>query len=242
MTKRENLSILHVTDLHFNRAACEWLGKQTSVDVICISGDLFDDSVNASLSCSEQAKWYRQFFKTLLVPIYICSGNHDIEQDDVEWQNITDSFDVDFDEVDEFDFLPDSTSSGETNWITELAAPNTHIDGSINLLKGWTFGCARYDTRDYSRFRDCDILLTHVPPTSTETALQAGDDWGSEETEFALESGTISPKYLLCGHVHRPHSHVEDKWQTTISNPGGSAKGSVPKHNVIHLLADNDAV
>ena len=70
MNKRDNLSILHVTDLHFNRAACEWLGEQQSVDAICISGDLFDDSVNVPLACSEQAKWYRQFFQTLSVPIH----------------------------------------------------------------------------------------------------------------------------------------------------------------------------
>jgi len=241
MMKRENLSILHVTDLHFNRIACEWLGQQTSVDVICISGDLFDDSVNAPLSCSEQAKWYRQFFKALSVPVYICSGNHDIEQDDLAWQTITEHFDTDF-EVDEFGFIPDCASSGEMNWVTELAAPNTHIDGTVNVFKGWKFGCACYGITDYARFRDCDVLLTHVPPTGTEAALQAGQDWGCAEIEFAFQSGTISPKYLLCGHVHRPRSHVEDKWRTTIINPGGSAKGSVPKHKVIHLLADHDTV
>lgn len=61
--------------------------EQQSVDVICISGNFFDDSINAALSLSEQATWYRQFLMTLPVPIYICSGNHDIEdiaQDDVE--------------------------------------------------------------------------------------------------------------------------------------------------------------
>lgn len=239
MTKRDDLSILHVTDLHFNRTACEWLGKQKSVDVICISGDLFDDSVNATLSLSEQAVWYRQFLMTLTVPVYVCSGNHDIEQDDLAWQMVTDTFDMDSDddfyESDEFDLISNTIPSGEKNWVTELAAPNIHIDGTINTLKGWTFGCARYGTNDYARFRDCDILLTHVPPIGTETALMAGDDWGCAEIEFALQSGTISPTYLLCGHVHRPHRHVELKWQTTISNPGGSARGLEPKYKVIHL-------
>jgi len=237
MTKRDNLSILHVTDLHFNQIACEWLTEEHAVDAICISGDLFDDSINAALSLSEQATWYRQFLMTLSVPVYVCSGNHDIEQDDVSWQMPSDDVDFDTDcyEFDEIDFMPDSIAIGEKNWVTELAAPNIHIDGTINVLKGWKFGCTRYDTRDYSLFRDCDILLAHVPPTGTETALQTGDDWGCSEIEFALRSGTITPKYLLCGHVHRPHSHVESKWQTTISNPGGSAKGAQPKYKIIHL-------
>ncbi|WP_413110296.1 metallophosphoesterase family protein [Thaumasiovibrio sp. DFM-14] len=80
--------LLHITDLHFNQKACRWLENVTTqFDLLCISGDLFNDSHYVAETLEEQAIWYRRFFQRLDKSIYLCSGNHDW----VDGQNWTDS-------------------------------------------------------------------------------------------------------------------------------------------------------
>ena len=72
------MKILHTTDLHFNKRWCEWINdQQPGYDAICITGDFLDSSKPEPLDTQMEwmSGWLRDFYK----PVFVCSGNHDLE-------------------------------------------------------------------------------------------------------------------------------------------------------------------
>lgn len=212
------MQLLHITDLHFDTKICEQIKKYFIGDALCISGDLFDNSPNCSMTIEQQISWYNTFLKVLPKPIFICSGNHDVEEASTEDENWDD---LSFLDNDEFDDTPlDLPPTPTQNWVRELAGDGIFIDGSVTDFMGHKIGCVGYNSADLSRFGQCDILLHHVPPRETPTAQQDGDDWGCANLRASILYGEIHPKLLLCGHVHRPKKNEYMIRNTKVMNPG----------------------
>lgn len=165
------MTILHASDLHFDKAKFDQiLGLE--FDVCCISGDLIDASQKG---VSEQKAWVKRWLANFKKPVFVCSGNHDVDgSDDAAWMRM----------------------------------PNIYADGDIKMVEGIKFGCVPYLYTDILDFSECDILLTHVPPARTQTAIERGRDFGDKELFRALKHGLLKAKIILCGHVHDPLSRV----------------------------------
>ena len=200
------MRILHTTDLHFNKKWFEWIWQQQdSFDVFCISGDFLESSKDETLL--EQIEWITNWIIRFHKPLFVCSGNHDIEElDNEEWLN----------KIDTSNYYPDNTIK------------------SINNLK---FGCYPYIGADgYFEFDDCDVLITHVPPAKTKTSTNKdNDDWGDKELYNAIKNNIVNSKILLCGHMHRP-IEISDQLNTTIIyNPGVNKNSVIPSHHAIEI-------
>lgn len=73
------MKIIHTTDLHFNVDWFNWISpQQVNFDVLCITGDFLDDSKDTTMI--EQIEWITKWMKYFNKPLFVCSGNHDIEE------------------------------------------------------------------------------------------------------------------------------------------------------------------
>lgn len=197
------MKILHTTDLHFNKNWFYWLEKeQNNFDVFCITGDFLDNSKKESLS--EQIKWITKWMENFKKPLFICSGNHDIEDLDNE------------------------------NWLSDIT--NVYSDNNTKIINGIKFGCIPYIAPEFSDFDDCKIILNHVPPAKTKTAIhkKIDDDWGDEELRRILQKKIINPFAVLCGHMHYPRETIDKINDSIIYNPGVSKK-DIPNYHIIEL-------
>lgn len=72
------MKFLHLSDLHFNQHWFDWVAKQQSeYDIFCMTGDFLDTSL--SIGLSEQISWVSKWMKAFEKPLFVCSGNHDVE-------------------------------------------------------------------------------------------------------------------------------------------------------------------
>jgi len=109
----------------------------------------------------------------------------------------------------------DVDGSGDAAW---MRMPNIYADGDIKTIEGIKFGCVPYMCTDTLDFAECDVLLTHVPPAHTQTAVECGRDFGDKELYRALKYGLMKAKIILCGHVHDPLSRVDKIGNCKIYN------------------------
>ncbi|ABV38245.1 metallophosphoesterase [Shewanella sediminis HAW-EB3] len=209
----DTMKLLHVSDLHFNQAQFEWVSEQAShYDVLCISGDLLDDSWHQTASSEEQIDWITQWTLTLQLPTFICSGNHDQLQ-------------------------LENNEQPSAHWLRNLKSNQLYLDNNIIDLGSYRFGCIPYENPNFHHFRDCDVLLHHVPPSKLKVAKQGGDDWGCPDIRAAIQFGELQAKYILCGHVHHPKARFSKFKNKFISNPGNNPSSEKPNFNSINLTA-----
>lgn len=198
------MTILHTTDLHFNKPWFEWISKQQDkYDVFCITGDFLEDSKEETLL--EQIEWISNWMKSFTKPLFICSGNHDIEELENE------------------------------DWY--LKVNSIYSDNSIKTINGVKFGSIPYIAAEFYEYDECDVLLYHLPPSNTKTSIhnKTNEDWGDKEFYRNIKKGILSPKIVLCGHMHYPID-VRDKINnTTIYNPGVDILKKVPNHNILKI-------
>lgn len=170
------MKILHTSDLHFNTQWFDWIAKQQeSYDIFVISGDFLDSSKDESLT--EQIEWVTAWIKAFTKPLFVCSGNHDIEEFDNE------------------------------EWLNAIDTENYYPDNRKKVISGIKFGCYPYiGAEGYYDFDDVDVFITHVPPAHVDVAIDdgTGADWGDDALYNALVQKTIKPKIILCGHLHTP--------------------------------------
>jgi len=201
------MKLLHTTDLHFRLHWFEWIEKQQkNFDVFCISGDLLEPTLDTPMQ--EQIEWITKWIKAFQKPLFICSGNHDIEVE------------------------------GKENWLCEIDTSNYYSDNVIKTIDGITIGCCAYIKEDdFMDFSSCDIVLNHLPPAKTTTSTDKnGNDWGDKELYSLIKSGYFSPKYILCGHMHHPLQITDTLKNTKVYNPGVDKKKKIPNHFAIKLL------
>lgn len=88
LLESEILKILHVTDLHFNQAQCNWVLQQCAdFDLLCLTGDFLDDRYGQAKPVELQITWLKAWFATFTVPVLVCSGNHDEATNGNNWLN-----------------------------------------------------------------------------------------------------------------------------------------------------------
>lgn len=137
---------------------------------------------------SRQVEWVSKWLTDISIPIVMCSGNHDLDE------------------------------LAECDWISKLSNRAVITDNSIWTHKGVTFGVIPFIGAQYSKFSKCDVVLNHLPPSNTKTSQRRGEDFGDDEIYFSLTHGVLSPKFVLCGHVHDPIDEIDSIEGTTIIN------------------------
>lgn len=198
------MKILHTTDLHFTKHWFIWIAsQQNNYDVFCITGDFLESSKDETLL--EQIEWISSWMKSFKKPLFVCSGNHDIEELENE------------------------------DWLNQI--PNVYSDNSIKTINGIKFGCVPYIAPDFFEFDECDILLYHLPPAQSKTAIhnETNADWGDKEIARFLQKKILKPKVLLCGHMHHPINTTDKINNTMIYNTGVNKKKDVPNHFCIEI-------
>ena len=198
----DGIRILVAGDLHFNKVQFQWLEEQKeNFECFCLTGDFLGDH---SGIFEEQTVWVSNWLKKLDKHVFICSGNHDL---------------------DEF---------AECRWLSNMKNPKICRDNQKKLFNGIKFGCIPYLGGDLSAFHDCDVLLSHVPPikTATSRSMVSGKpkDWGDKELYYALQGRVVTPHYILCGHVENPSANRDCLFGVEIINPGGEHGSSIPGH------------
>jgi Icc-related predicted phosphoesterase len=198
------MKILHTTDFHFNKNWFYWIEKQQSnYDVFCITGDFLEYSKDEKIL--EQIEWIRHWMLQFKKPLFVCSGNHDIEELDNE------------------------------DWLNKIE--NIYSDNSIKTINGIKFGCIPFIAPEFYEFNECDVILYHLPPAKTKTSVhnKTNLDLGDRELYRALNIGLLSPKALLCGHIHNPIKTIDKINNTTIYNPGVNVNKNIPMYHILEL-------
>lgn len=198
------MKILHTTDLHFTKHWFTWIAsQQNNYDVFCITGDFLESSKDETLL--EQIEWISSWMKSFKKPLFVCSGNHDIEELENE------------------------------DWLNQI--PNVYSDNSIKTINGIKFGCIPYIAPDFFEFDECDILLYHLPPAQSKTAIhnKTNADWGDKEIARLLQKSILKPKVLLCGHMHHPIDRIDKIGNTTVYNTGVDKNNEIPNHHIIKI-------
>lgn len=214
------MTILHVTDFHFNQRWFDWLlHRAPSHDLLVMSGDLLD------LACAtpqrRQIAWVSDWIRAYPRPLSLCSGNHDLEWDAAEerWH--------------------------PAYWLRDLARPHVWIDGQRIELDGVSLlniGCT---TRP--KGAAADIWVVHAPPARTLVSMRArGGDHG--DPDLVAPVRRYAPRLVLSGHVHHPIHWRERTERTLFLNPGRNAEASFPNHILVrtermscHLVAEGRA-
>lgn len=198
------MKIFHTTDLHFNKAWFQWIeSEQSNYDVFCLTGDFLESSKKESLK--KQIEWITIWMKNFRKPLFVCSGNHDIEE-------------LDNDE-----------------WLNKIS--NIYSDNTIKIINGIKFGTIPYIAPDFREFDRCDILLYHLPPAKTKTAIhnKTKEDWGDFELYRLLQNKFLQPKIILCGHMHHPIAKKDKIHSSIIYNCGSNKNSHIPNHSIITI-------
>lgn len=199
------MTILHVTDFHFNQRWFDWLRERAPEhDLLVMSGDLLD--LAAPTPTGKQIDWVSAWLADYPTPISVCSGNHDLMWDSEaeRWR--------------------------PAYWLREISNPNLSVDGQQNTLDGFTtlnIGCA---TRP--KGRDADAWVVHGPPAMTGVARRAnGRDGGDIDLVAPLKRH--APAFVFCGHVHDPSCWFEHHGPSLLLNPGRLHGAPFPNHLIV---------
>ena len=204
------MTILHVSDLHFDKRWFHWLSVfAPRHDVLVIAGDLLDHAHPAAPA--KQADWIGGWIRGHHKPLCICSGNHDLLWDDREsrWAPAT--------------------------WLRALAGPAVHVDGERLELRGLTL--AVHGARS-AETPDADIWVMHVPPTGLAVSRVAAErDHGDpDSTVWRAER---PPRLVLSGHVHNPACWYDRARGVAFMNPGRNPAARFPNHVLIDLVQNS---
>jgi len=219
------MKILHATDLHFNKQRFEWIlneGNDLDYDILCLTGDFLNTSYKCRTPIEQQIEWITEWTKKLNRPTFICSGNHDI-QEEVITESLKSLFMLDEEEGYQNTYLEETVTTQTTaqaDWILKLASNQVFVDHSITEINGLKIGCIPYGTEDFSKYRHCDILLNHQPPANTPTSIDKLGDWGCSHLRAAIDHKDIEPTLILSGHIHSPLGKEFKLAETRIRNAG----------------------
>lgn len=199
------MTILHVTDFHFNKRWFNWLATSApDHDLLVMSGDLLD--LADATPHRRQVAWISGWLAEFPGKVSLCSGNHDLEWNS-ELERWTPAY-----------------------WLRDLAGPNTWIDGqrlTIDGLSVLNIGCTTHP-----KGAPADVWVVHAPPTNSLVSLTStGGDGGDPDLVEAVRHH--SPRLVLAGHVHDSLHWREWSGGTLLLNPGYNAAGEFPNHILI---------
>lgn len=203
------MTILHVTDFHFNKAWFCWLLEAAPPhDLLVLSGDLLDQA--AATSPRDQARWVAAWAQDYAAPLCLCSGNHDLQWD------------------------ARAAAWSPAYWLRELANHRTWVDGQRFTFDGLRFlpiGC----TTKPKGGPDADIWVVHAPPSQTSVARRASGREGGDP-ELLASCRRHQPVMVLSGHVHDAVQWHDYDGRTLCLNPGRHANAGVPPHILIDTV------
>lgn len=200
------MTILHVSDFHFNKRWFDWLlHRAPAHDLVVMSGDMLDLTV--ATPHRRQIEWVSDWLNDFPRLICVCSGNHDLEWDS-EAGRWTPAY-----------------------WLRALVNPRVWTDGQRIGLNGLSVLNIGATTRP--KGGEADIWVVHAPPSETLVATRSnGDDAGDPDLVSAMRR--YAPRLVLSGHVHTPLHWHELRDGTLLLNPGRSADASFPNHILVN--------
>jgi Icc-related predicted phosphoesterase len=199
------MTILHVTDFHFNKSWFDWLlHRAPPHDLTVMSGDLLD--LASPTPHRQQIAWVSDWLGRYPRPLAIASGNHDLE-----WHDQTERW------------MP-------AYWLRYVANPNVWVDGQRVEMNGTSIlniGCA---TRP--KGGEADIWVVHAGPTKTlVTTRSTGGDAGDPDLNASVIR--YAPRLVLSGHVHDPVHWRQHEGSTLFLNPGYAPQAEIPNHILV---------
>jgi len=200
-----SMTILHVTDFHFNRRWFNWLLSTAGThDVVVMSGDMLDLSV--ATPARRQIEWVSDWLDEFPSPLFVCSGNHDLE-----WNS-------------------ESEHWAPAYWLRDVTNPHVFTDGQRVRLDGLNFLSLGVTMRP--KGGEADVWVVHAAPRGTLVTKRAnGADAG--DPDLVYPARRAAPRLVLSGHVHTPLAWREQRDGTLFLNPGRCAYGPVPNHIVV---------
>jgi len=233
------MKILHLSDLHLNRAWLEWAGQQAPhYDLVCVSGDLLDMfSRQVPLYGMVVIKKWADEFPGRLA---LCSGNHDGNDPAMTPPaHLLPRLGVK-------DRRHAEKLMLQERWMDALARAEVITDGRSELLPigenrvvvttiPYDFTAVLWHEdlwRAGARLRRESgapwIVLHHEPPAGS----QVGGPFGNNGLPYFVEE--YQPNFLLSGHIHlQPYrgGFAERLGATWCFNPGvpDSAEGATAK-------------
>jgi Icc-related predicted phosphoesterase len=199
------MTILHVSDFHFNKRWFDWLVRRAPPhDLVVISGDLLD--LAAATPQRRQIEWVSHWLNDFPRPICVSSGNHDLE-----WNSETERW------------LP-------ACWLRDVANPHVWSDGQRVVFDGISF--LNIGAASRPKGGEADVWVVHAPPSATLVARRSdGVDAGDPDLVSAVRRH--APRLVLAGHVHSPLDWRERRDGTIFLNPGFNAGGQFPNHILV---------
>jgi predicted phosphodiesterase len=199
------MTILHVTDFHFNQRWFDWLLNHAPAhDLVVMSGDMLDHATVTPQR--RQIDWVTGWLNEFPRPLSVCSGNHDLE-----WDSATDRWNPAY-------------------WLRSLTNPGVWTDGQRIERDGLSFLNIGATTRP--KGGEADAWIVHAAPSGTRVATRPnGADWGDPDLGPAVRR--YAPRLVFTGHVHQPRHWRELRDGTLFLNPGRSEEGSFPNHILV---------
>lgn len=198
------MKILHTTDLHFNKKWFDWIEQQqSSFDVCCITGDFLESSKEETLQ--EQIEWITNWMKRFKKPLFVCSGNHDIE----EFEN--------------------------EDWLCKIPhIYSDNSIKTIDGVKFGCVPYIAPDFLEFDEC-DVILYHLPPANTKTATHKTTNVDWGDKEVARLLQKKILRPKVLLCGHMHYPIDTTDTVSKSMIYNPGVDKTKEIPNHFIVEI-------
>ena len=203
------MTILHVTDFHFNQRWFDWLlHRAPAHDLVVMSGDMLDLALPTPHR--RQIEWVSNWLNDFPRPICVCSGNHDLE-----WDSGTERWTPAY-------------------WLRAIDNPLVWTDSQRVELDGISFLNIGATTRP--KGGEADVWVVHAPPSNTIVATRAGGiDAG--DRDLVLPVRRYAPRLVLSGHVHTPlHWRLRER-TTLFLNPGRNLDGLFPNHILVETDA-----
>lgn len=199
------MTILHVTDFHFNKRWFDWLlHRAPAHDLTVMSGDLLD--LASATPHHRQIAWTVDWLSRYPRALCVASGNHDLE-----WHDPTGRW------------MP-------AYWLRYIPNPNLWVDGqhvTVDDASVLSIGCA---TRP--KGAAADFWVVHAGPTNTlVTAGANGGDGGDPDLNAPM--ARYAPRVVFSGHVHDPSDWRHYDGSTLLLNPGRDPEADVPNHILI---------
>jgi Icc-related predicted phosphoesterase len=199
------MTILHVTDFHFNKRWFDWLlHRAPAHDLVVMSGDMLD--LAAATPHRRQIEWVSDWLNDFPRLISVCSGNHDLEWDDAA-ERWTPAY-----------------------WLRRIDNPNVWTDGQRIALDGLSI--LNLGATTQPKGGAADVWVVHAPPSGTAVATRtSGADAG--DPDLVAPVSRYSPRLVLSGHVHNPMDWRAHRNGTLFLNPGFDPDALFPNHILV---------
>jgi Icc-related predicted phosphoesterase len=213
------LKVLIVADIHYSLRQYDWLMQVgPSYDMVIVAGDLLDIAGHVDLDT--QIVVVSKYLARLgaLVPLVVCSGNHD-----ADGRNAADE--------------------AITRWLEDVQNKSVHIDGEhIPLPQAMITVCPWWDGPETRKAVETLlaaaerpavlpwIWIHHVPPNTARISWDGHTKRGDTYLDALI--GRLAPDIVVSGHVHAAPFRSGGSWVDRIGgawvfNPGRQL-GEIP--------------